>query len=68
MNISELGYNQCCHLGCSSDDDDDGGWIDPGIIIKNRSNRTFDPTSEYDQTISEHISDVNYTLWFFDDK
>ena len=70
VNISELGYSPCCPSGCRNNDDLGDGWTDPNIIIikSNRSNRTFYTTSEYDQTISEHISDVNYTLWFFDDK
>ena len=51
--------NTCCHWGqCHSDIWDD--------VIRPISMGS--PNRDTDGTISEHISDVNYTLWFFDDK
>ena len=55
--------NSCCWgYGCSVDDWND--WINNSVISMASVNRN----RAHDGTISEHISDVNYTLWFFDDK
>ena len=62
MNISSMGYSPCCPHDCTPYDDydfDDNWW---------EHSRSMSPLPEFGGTISEHISDVNYTLWFFDDK
>jgi len=59
VQIAKYGNNCCWGRSCYSDE-----WEEWWDHISSASMPNRDP----DGIISEHISDVNYTLWFFDDK